>query len=93
MTVEAQLGLIGGTMGLFTGFSLVSGAEIIYFAIRFFFMSLKKNKKEGKDNNTNFGAGQPHSGMGAMLKEFLESSTIHGLSHISTAKVGKAPGS
>ena len=88
VTVEAQLGLIGGTMGLFTGFSLVSGVEIIYFVVRFFFMSLKQNKKEGKDNNKFFGSGQLHSGMGDMLKEFLESSTIHGLSHISTAKVG-----
>ena len=85
VTLEAQLGLIGGTMGLFTGFSLVSGVEIIYFVIRFF-MSFNQSKKEGKV--TSFGAGQLHSGMGEMLKEFLEASTIHGLSHISTAKVG-----
>ena len=32
-----QLGLIGGTMGLLTGFSLLSGVEIIYFVVRFFF--------------------------------------------------------
>ena len=36
MTIEAQLGLIGGTMGLLTGFSILSGVEIIYYAIRFF---------------------------------------------------------
>ena len=36
MTLEAQLGLIGGTMGLLTGFSILSGVEIVYFAIRFF---------------------------------------------------------
>ena len=36
MTLEAQLGLIGGTMGLLTGFSILSGVEIIYYAIRFF---------------------------------------------------------
>ena len=86
--MEAQLGLIGGTMGLFTGFSLVSGVEIIYFVIRFF-MYFNQSKQEVKV--TSFG--QIHSGMGEMLKEFLESSTIHGLSHISTAKEGKAPGS
>ena len=40
MTTEAQLGLIGGTMGLLTGFSLLSGVEIIYFVVRFF-LSLK----------------------------------------------------
>ena len=36
MTLEAQLGLIGGTMGLLTGFSILSGVEIIYYAIKFF---------------------------------------------------------
>ena len=33
--MEAQLGLIGGTMGLLTGFSILSGVEIIYYLIRF----------------------------------------------------------
>ena len=36
MTLEAQLGLIGGTMGLLTGFSILSGVEIIYYAIKLF---------------------------------------------------------
>jgi hypothetical protein len=36
VTVEAQLGLIGGTMGLLTGFSLLSAVEIVYFVIKFF---------------------------------------------------------
>ena len=45
ITLEAQLGLIGGTMGLLTGFSILSGVEIIYFAIKFF-MSLK-GKRDG----------------------------------------------
>ena len=31
---EAQLSLIGGTMGLLTGFSIISGVEIIFFLIR-----------------------------------------------------------
>ena len=34
--VEAQLGLIGGTMGLLTGFSIISGVEIIFFLFRLF---------------------------------------------------------
>ena len=34
VTLEAQLGLIGGTMGLLTGFSILSGVEIIYFTIK-----------------------------------------------------------
>ena len=29
-----QLSAIGGTMGLLTGFSIISGVEIIYFAVR-----------------------------------------------------------
>ena len=33
--MEAQLGLIGGTMGLLTGFSILSAVEIIYFLLRF----------------------------------------------------------
>ena len=33
--MEAQLGLIGGTMGLLTGFSILSGVEIIYYILRF----------------------------------------------------------
>ena len=34
--MESALGLIGGTMGLLTGFSILSGVEIIYYAVRFF---------------------------------------------------------
>ena len=34
MTTEAALGLIGGTMGLLTGFSILSGVEIIYYLLR-----------------------------------------------------------
>ena len=31
---EAQLSLIGGTMGLLTGFSIISGFEIVCFVIK-----------------------------------------------------------
>ena len=34
VTTEAQLGLIGGTMGLLTGFSILSGVEIIYYLLK-----------------------------------------------------------
>ena len=34
VTLEAQLGVIGGTMGLFTGFSILSAVEIIYYLSR-----------------------------------------------------------
>ena len=33
--MEAQLSLIGGTMGLLTGFSIISGVEILCFATTF----------------------------------------------------------
>ena len=45
VNVEAQLGLIGGTMGLLTGFSLLSAVEIVYFAIKFF-LSLRVAKTD-----------------------------------------------
>jgi hypothetical protein len=50
VTVEAQLSLIGGTMGLLTGFSLLSAVEIIYFAIKFF-LSLRISKTDVKENS------------------------------------------
>ena len=43
VTLEAQLGLIGGTMGLLTGFSILSGVEIVYFAVKLF-MSLRTSR-------------------------------------------------
>ena len=52
VTLEAQLGLIGGTMGLLTGFSLLSAVEIVYFAIKFF-LSLKVS-------NTNLASSKTH---------------------------------
>ncbi len=39
ITVEVMLGLFGGTMGLFTGFSLLSGVEVLYFVFKFFLVS------------------------------------------------------
>ena len=33
---------IGGTMGLLTGFSIISGVEILYFSVQFTLQSLKK---------------------------------------------------
>ena len=41
--MEAALGLVGGTMGLLTGFSILSGVEIIYYVLKFF-MSLRITK-------------------------------------------------
>ena len=45
VTTIAAVGLIGGTMGLFTGFSILSGVEIIYYLAKFF-MSIKLKKTD-----------------------------------------------
>ena len=37
-----QLSAIGGTMGLLTGFSIISGVEIIYFSIKIAFNLFRK---------------------------------------------------
>ena len=39
-----MLSAIGGTMGLLTGFSIISGMEIIFFGLKIIFKILKKNK-------------------------------------------------
>ena len=56
VTLEAQLGLIGGTMGLLTGFSILSGVEIIYYVIKFI-MSLRTSRK---DLHTNHAKAETH---------------------------------
>ena len=50
---EAQLSLIGGTMGLFSGFSIISGIEIIFFLGKFFYKSIVRCKEmiRNKDKN------------------------------------------
>ena len=52
VTTEAALGLIGGTMGLFTGFSILSGVEIIYYLAKFF-MALRLNKTDYQKKSEN----------------------------------------
>ena len=52
LTPESRLGLIGGTMGLFTGFSILSAIEIIYFAIKFFFSLKKPKRMTGKNDKS-----------------------------------------
>ena len=41
---EAQLSLIGGTMGLFTGFSILCGVEIICFVVKLFLSNINGRK-------------------------------------------------
>ena len=40
--LEDMMATIGGTMGLFTGFSIISGVEILYFFGKIFLQFLKK---------------------------------------------------
>ena len=47
VTFEAQLGVIGGTMGLLTGFSIISTVEIVYFIVKFI-LSLKPESSKAK---------------------------------------------
>ena len=41
-----MLSAIGGTMGLLTGFSIISGVEILYFAMKFGWKFIQKNKNK-----------------------------------------------
>ena len=36
-----KLSAIGGTMGLLTGFSIISGVEIVYFAVKIILQTVK----------------------------------------------------
>ena len=40
-----MLSAIGGTMGLLTGFSIISGVEILYFAAKIIWNLLQKKNK------------------------------------------------
>ena len=41
-TAIDKLSAIGGTMGLLTGFSIISGVEIVYFIIKIFFTNISR---------------------------------------------------
>ena len=43
--IETQISVIGGTLGLFTGFSIMSGIEILYFVVRIVMGMTKRLKK------------------------------------------------
>ena len=42
---ETKLSVIGGTMGLLTGFSLISSVEIVYFGVKIFLGAIMKRMK------------------------------------------------
>ena len=41
--------VIGGTMGLLTGFSIISAVEIIYFGVKIILKIIKDNQKQMKN--------------------------------------------
>ena len=43
-----QLAAVGGTMGLLTGFSLISGVEIVYFAVKMAFGYIRSKRLDKK---------------------------------------------
>ena len=46
-----MLSAIGGTMGLLTGFSIISAVEIVYFALKFILNTFSKSKKKRPVND------------------------------------------
>ena len=42
---QDMLSMIGGTMGLLTGFSIISAVEIVYFGVQIVLNLIKKNKR------------------------------------------------
>ena len=50
LTIEAQLALIGGTLGLFAGVSIISIVELIYYIVRLTFAMIgEKIGEKGED--------------------------------------------
>ena len=47
--IMTQISVIGGTLGLFTGFSIMSGFEIVYFVVRIALGILEKPKEARKE--------------------------------------------
>ena len=48
--MKGALGLVGGTMGLFSGFSLLSGVEIVYYLAKYISKSFSYKKKASCEN-------------------------------------------
>ena len=50
LTIEAQVGLIGGTLGLFAGVSIISMVELIYWIARIIFAKIGENMRGKGDD-------------------------------------------
>ena len=49
-----KLAIVGGTLGLLTGFSLISGVEILFFLTKFLmnFLGQRRSTKEATNKST-----------------------------------------
>ena len=45
VTFGDQISAIGGTMGLFAGFSILSAVEVLYFVMKFFFSLVSRKQR------------------------------------------------
>ena len=45
-TFTDRVSAVGGTFGLFTGFSIISGVEIFFFMAKFIISLTERNKKK-----------------------------------------------
>ncbi len=64
MTIFSQISAIGGALGLFTGISLISMVEAVYWAARFLLTSLSiraRGLSEGRGTPFTRGLGKNHS--------------------------------
>ncbi len=60
VTLESVVGSVGGTLGLFTGFSVLSAVEILYFLIKFLLRGFDRRTIQRKVNkvcSNMFGSG------------------------------------
>ena len=48
--IMTQISVIGGTLGLFTGFSIMSGFEILYFVVRIALGMMEKPKETRRES-------------------------------------------
>ena len=51
--LEGMLSLVGGTMGLFSGFSIISGLEIIFFVFRLIMSLVRRGPKTKNGSRKN----------------------------------------
>ena len=68
---EAQVSLIGGTMGLFSGFSIISGIEIVFFVAKFLFKVVahcNKRYLQGQNDKSTDKKESKHSDIGTTVE-------------------------